>query len=62
MLHRRGTLRTSDSTKVHVCVLCLVLFVLYMVEYCILRVGFAIIVDLPSSVMVLTSEDKCDTV
>jgi len=44
------------------CVLCLVLFVLYMVEYCILRVGFAIIVDLPSSVMVLTSEDKCDTV
>jgi len=57
---------------VHICVLCLVLFVLYMVEYCMPRggwyaevpsfLGFAISIDLPSSVMVLTSEDKCDTV
>jgi hypothetical protein len=46
--------------------------VLYMVEYCMPRggwcaevpsfLGFAISVDLPISVMGLTSEDKCDTV
>jgi len=33
MPQRLDTMRASDSTKVHICVLCLVLFVLYIVGY-----------------------------
>ena len=57
----------------HICVLCFVLFVLHIVEYCMTRGGWCaespqffsglrLAVDLPSGLMVLTSEDKCDTV
>jgi len=40
MLQRRDTLRASNRTKVHICVLCLVLFVLHIVEYCRPMVGW----------------------
>ena len=33
MPQRLDTMRASDSTKVHICVLCLVLFVLHIVGY-----------------------------